>query len=84
MSTMKETILAVTGMTCGACVRHVDAALKKLDGVEQVEVSLASHTARLRHRDDAPSAEEMTAAIVDAGYGAAMTSQVPVAGGAEA
>lgn len=81
MSTMKETILAVTGMTCGNCVRHVDAALKKLEGVEGVEVSLASHIARIRHRDDAPSTAQMTAAIVDEGYGATMTSQVSVGEG---
>ncbi|MFZ5446016.1 MAG: heavy-metal-associated domain-containing protein [Myxococcota bacterium] len=35
-----QTTLAVEGMTCPSCIRHIDAALKALGGVDQVEVKL--------------------------------------------
>ena len=82
MTAMKETIVEVTGMTCSACVRHVDAALRKLEGVGEVEVSLAGKTARILHDDATPSTEQITAAIVDAGYDAKIASRASVADGA--
>jgi copper chaperone CopZ len=37
------TTLRITGMTCNGCVRHVDAALRKVPGVTAVEVALPDH-----------------------------------------
>ena len=38
-----ETInLTVSGMTCGACVKHVEKAINSILGVKKVEVDLAS------------------------------------------
>ena len=34
----------VTGMTCGACVAHVEKAVKKLPGVQDVAVSLMTNS----------------------------------------
>jgi copper chaperone CopZ len=43
-----ETInLSITGMTCGNCVKHVEKALKGIDGVQEVEVDLAAGAARV-------------------------------------
>ncbi|OLT16986.1 hypothetical protein BJF78_13730 [Pseudonocardia sp. CNS-139] len=60
------TTLAVTGMTCGHCVRHVEGALTALPGVT-AEVDLDAATATVRH----PSGIDMDAvlgAIEEAGY----------------
>src|ERR1700736_1747942 len=35
---MSKTMLAVTGMTCMDCVRHVEQALRSISGVRQVRV----------------------------------------------
>jgi copper chaperone CopZ len=43
-----ETInLSITGMTCGNCVKHVEKALKGVEGVTGVEVDLAAGAARI-------------------------------------
>jgi copper chaperone CopZ len=66
MST-KQTILAVEGMTCGSCVRHVEGALRAVDGVTGVKVDLASGKAVVDH-GEAPPLETMIAAVVEEGY----------------
>lgn len=58
--------LAVGGMTCGACVRHVEKALHQIDGVS-ASVDLATHTATV-DVGDTTSAAHLCAAIEDAGY----------------
>lgn len=68
MSTKKETILAVDGMTCSSCIRHVSAALRQLDGIAEVEVKLADGSVRVQHDADRATIDEMIAALGDAGY----------------
>ena len=58
---MTETLLDVKGMSCGSCVRHIDGALKRLGGVEQVEVRLREGLVRIRH-----SAGIQTGALIGA------------------
>jgi copper chaperone CopZ len=69
MKNEHETILHVSGMTCGACVRHVDGALRKVSGVEGVEVDLAASRARVRHGAETDDGA-LVAAVTKAGYGA--------------
>ena len=59
------TTLAIEGMTCNGCVRHVDAALKKVPGVSAVQVSLADHQAKVVHEGPV---EALAAAVESAGY----------------
>jgi Cu+-exporting ATPase len=59
------THLAVEGMTCAACVTRVEKALAALEGVTQVSVSLASHSARIEGLTPFPLLIE---AVEDAGY----------------
>jgi copper chaperone len=66
MST-KPTILSVAGMTCPSCVRHVQAALKGVDGVEAVEVRLREGEVRVLS-DGGASVEAMIEALHRAGY----------------
>lgn len=62
---MKKTI-AIEGMMCEHCVKHVTDALNKLDGVE-AEVSLDDKNACVELKKDI-SDEELKQAVEDAGY----------------
>lgn len=62
-----RTELRITGMTCKGCVRHVESALRKHQGVTHVEVSLERGAASVDHQD-AISAEELCGVIAEAGY----------------
>lgn len=80
MTTKKETLLDVEGMTCSSCVRHVTTALRQLPGIAEVEVSLADGTVRIAHDPDGASTGEMIAALDAAGYASHPPAQ---AGGAK-
>ena len=60
------TTLRIIGMTCNGCVRHVDKALRAVNGVSAVEVTLPDQ-ATIVHADTTPL-PALTAAVVEAGY----------------
>src|SRR5512142_424253 len=65
--------LEVEGMTCASCVARVEKALKKVPGVEEASVNLATETATIQA---APSvAQAAIAAIRKAGYDAKMREE---------
>lgn len=65
------TDLAVTGMTCGNCVRHVTEALQKVAGVHSAAVSLDVHQARVRwNAGVTPDPGALIQAVEEEGYGA--------------
>jgi len=67
---MPTATYAVTGMTCDHCVRAVRSEVEALDGVESVEVDLAS--GRLEIASGAPLVPaDVLAAVDEAGYTAA-------------
>lgn len=45
-------ILTIEGMMCGHCVAHVEKALRELEGVEDVVVSLNEKTAEVTMNKD--------------------------------
>ena len=57
----------VTGMTCGHCVKAVTEEVSAIEGVQAVEVDLASGAVTVT-ADAAPTAEQMAAAVDEAGY----------------
>lgn len=64
----KETVFEVEGMSCGSCVRHVEAALGKLDGVSAVEVKLEEGTVRVEHDAAKAPVERVVVALQGEGY----------------
>ncbi|EYC49862.1 metal ABC transporter ATPase [Hylemonella gracilis str. Niagara R] len=61
--------LGIGGMTCAACVLRVEKALKKVPGVQDAVVNLATETARVTYRPDAPDeAAQLRRAVRSAGY----------------
>jgi len=61
------TSLRITGMSCNNCVRHVDQALRAVQGVSAVEVDLARGSAKVTHGDGVPL-ESLLTAVESAGY----------------
>ncbi len=63
-----EITLPVSGMTCASCVRHVERALRKVEGVHDVSVNLATERATVSYDAATASPARMVDAIKDAGY----------------
>ena len=70
MSADAAVTLRIRGMTCASCVRRVERALARVEGVEAASVNFASATARVSLGGELP-AERLVAAVERAGYGAA-------------
>ena len=62
-----EKVLNIEGMVCMNCVKHVDKALRELQGVKEVEVSLESKSAKVQMSGDL-SDDTLKSVIEDAGY----------------
>ncbi|GHE06198.1 ATPase [Defluviimonas sp. 20V17] len=58
----------VEGMTCASCSSRVERGLKKLEGISQAGVNLATERAELRFDPKQISATQIVAAIQDTGY----------------
>jgi len=71
-----EVTFPVTGMTCASCVRRIEKALSKVQGVQEASVNLATEKARVVYDPALASPAEMQAAVEKAGYG---VRNVPVA-----
>ncbi|MBN8523872.1 MAG: heavy-metal-associated domain-containing protein [Planctomycetes bacterium] len=73
---MHTTTLTITGMSCGSCRNHVDAALRAVAGVTQVHVDLAAGSVRISHEDGVMPAD-LILAVEDAGYDAHLPGPTP-------
>ena len=60
-------VISIKGMGCQNCVRHVTEALKNLDGVTKVDVSLEKNNAVVELNNDIAD-EAFISAIDEAGY----------------
>lgn len=60
--------LSVTGMTCAACPITIKKALKKVDGVENIEVNLEKKEAVVTFDDAKTTVEALLEATTNAGY----------------
>ncbi len=73
MTTQETTSLDISGMTCASCVRRVERALGKVEGVETANVNFASETALITS-DGTATAELLLAAVEKAGYSAKLSA----------
>jgi heavy metal translocating P-type ATPase len=67
--TEQDITLSVTGMTCASCVGRVERALKKVPGVLNAQVNLATEQARVQ-TIAGESAAALSDAVTEAGYAA--------------
>ncbi|MDQ3655942.1 MAG: heavy metal translocating P-type ATPase [Chloroflexota bacterium] len=63
-----ELDFAVDGMTCASCVRRVEQALDKVDGVQSVSVNLATERAHVAINPDIVTVEQLAKTVSNAGY----------------
>ncbi|QOW46184.1 MULTISPECIES: heavy metal translocating P-type ATPase [Acinetobacter] len=65
--------LTIEGMTCASCVARVEKALKKVEGVQQANVNLATEQAWIQ-ADAHVSSDRLIQAVQKAGYDAKLVS----------
>ncbi|MEZ7866472.1 MAG: heavy metal translocating P-type ATPase [Paludibacteraceae bacterium] len=67
----------VTGMTCSACVAHVEKSVRKLNGVEDVTVNLLTNSMSVNYDQNSLSALNIIESVQDAGYDAYLKAETP-------
>lgn len=68
---MQMETLNITGMTCGGCTGSVTNALKRVDGVGEVKVSLSTGEATVQYDETRTSPDLLGSAVTQAGYAVA-------------
>ncbi len=58
----------VEGMTCASCVNRIERYLRKVDGVDEANVNLATESASIRFDPEKVTIQNLAAAIEAAGY----------------
>jgi len=71
---MHTELLKVTGMTCGGCISNVTKALKAINGVGNVKVSLSAGEATVQYDERLTSPDQLKSAVKGAGYGVDTTN----------
>ena len=66
--TTKTLDIDVGGMTCAACVGRVERGLKKVAGVQDASVNLATERASVQYLPAATSPAKLREAVQNAGY----------------
>ncbi len=64
----REITLKVEGMTCAACVMHIEGALQELSGVREARVNLATEKATVKYEVAGSNPKVLVEAIRGAGY----------------
>ena len=65
----KKTVdLKIKGMTCSGCVSAVETSLKKVEGVDKVEVALASNSAVVTFDQEKVKDQDLKGAVKKAGF----------------
>ncbi|HEX9157231.1 MAG TPA: heavy metal translocating P-type ATPase, partial [Syntrophales bacterium] len=65
---LQKTTVSIGGMTCAACVRRVEMALKDVPGVAEAAVNLATGRGTVTHGADWAGAGGLRKAVTEAGY----------------
>ena len=60
--------IGIGGMTCASCVARVEKALKKVPGVTDASVNLATESARITYVPSEQMEAHLRRAVRDAGY----------------
>ena len=74
---------SVTGMSCAGCAANIERALRKVAGVREAVVNLATGRATVLYDERVVGRRELAKAVRDAGYGVAATAEEAGAGAAK-
>lgn len=73
--TMKKAKFDIQGMTCSSCSSHVEKAVSKLEGIQNVNVNLLSNNMTVNYDETILDDKTIIQAVIHAGYGA--TCEMP-------
>ena len=71
---MKQQELTVTGMTCASCSARIEKVVGRIPGVSLASVNLATERLNVQFDESLASLDDVTKAVVGAGYGIAEPS----------
>lgn len=71
---MANKVLQIEGMTCASCAKAVERATKKLDGVVEANVNLATEKLSISFDEERLKVEDIQAAVEKAGFKALSTT----------
>ncbi len=76
-----QVVLPITGMTCANCSTTIERNLKRLPGVEQASVNLATERAHVVYDPSLVSTDDIVDLVEELGYGVAMArAELPIEG----
>jgi len=79
--TIQQIDLPVLGMTCSACVRNVERALNKADGVTETTVNFATERASVHYNPALVNLDVLISRVQNAGYDVATAKlELPITG----
>ena len=64
----RQVTLPISGITCAACVLHVEGGLKDVNGVANATVNLANERATVQFDPEKAKIDQLVAAVRDVGY----------------
>jgi mercuric ion binding protein len=76
-ASLRMVAIPVDGMICQVCAGSVKSALKRVEGVNDAEISLEKRNAVIRYDERKVNLEALTGAIKDAGYKAGTPTSIP-------
>ncbi|WP_438433708.1 heavy-metal-associated domain-containing protein [Gorillibacterium sp. sgz500922] len=65
---MKRAVMQLETLTCPSCIKKVEGALSKVDGVEQATVLFNASKAKVDFDDSRVSAEQLKQTVENLGY----------------
>ena len=72
----KKTVdINIEGMTCNGCVQKVESTLKKVEGVSETSVKLASNSATVTYDVEKTNEEKLTKAVNSTGFKAVSVTE---------
>lgn len=72
---MKTEKFDITGMTCAACQANVTRCVNKLEGVQNVNVSLLGNMMTVEYNEEQLNAQKIEDAVINIGYGASLQTE---------
>lgn len=72
---MKKEKYIITGMSCSACSSRVEKTISALEGMAKCSVNLLTNTMQVEYDDSILDSKKIIAAVVAAGYGAALPGE---------
>lgn len=72
---MQKVKFNIQGMTCSSCSAHVEKAVKKLEGIKEINVNLLSNNMTVKYDENKLDNNQIIKAVTDAGYGASIEKE---------